>query len=192
MDPVTLITLVGVIVGIIAGIVAVAQYLEQRREGRRVPTQPSISAPPGPEPTIPNASVQRVKMDQSDYRTKVRQDLTDHFNEEELRTLCFDMGLDYESLPAQGKAGKAREIIAQVERNGAITKLIEQCRRLRPDVHWTGMPEMESGGTTFPGNRVSERLLANNLPRRSEFIGRGQEKSRVPRGDRFALSAGLH
>lgn len=70
------------------------------------------------------------------FRAKLRQDLTDRFSEEELRTLCFDLGLDYDSLPAQGKAGKAREIVAQVERDGAIARLIEQCRLLRPNVPW--------------------------------------------------------
>jgi hypothetical protein len=88
--------------------------------------------------------VQRVKANQSNFRARLRQELTDHFSEEELRTLCFDMALDYESLPAQGKAGKAREIVAQVERNDATTKLIEQCRLLRPNVPWMDMPEMDS------------------------------------------------
>lgn len=110
----------------------------------------------------PRVSVQKVETNQSDFRAKLRQDLTDYFSEEELRTLCFDMALDYESLPAQGKAGKAREIVAQVERNGATTKLIEQCRLLRPNVQWMGMPEMNSDVSTFPGDIVPERLHLRN------------------------------
>ena len=104
------------------------------------------------------ASVQRIESNQSDLRAKLRQDLAEYFSEEELRTLCFDMGLDYENLPAQGKAGKAREIVAQAERGGAITKLREQCLLLRPNVTWTGMPEVNSGVTTFLGDRIPERL----------------------------------
>lgn len=108
--------------------------------------------------SMTEASFQRSKPNQDDFQTKLRQSLTDCFSEEELRTLCFDIRLDYESLPAQGKAGKAREIVAQVERNGSITKLIEQCRLLRPNVPWVGIREMDSAVPTFPGDSVPERL----------------------------------
>ena len=37
--------------------------------------------------------------------------LCDRFSEEELRTLCFFLEVDYNSLPADGKAGKARELV---------------------------------------------------------------------------------
>ena len=121
----------------------------------------TLDALPQEESSSADVSVQRVKTNPSDFRAKLRQDLAEYFGEEELRTLCFDMALDYESLPAQGKAGKAREIVAQVERNGAITKLIEQCRLLRPNVQWMGMPEMNSDVTTFPGDSVPERLPAD-------------------------------
>jgi predicted MPP superfamily phosphohydrolase len=106
---------------------------------------------------VAEVSFQRAKPNQRDFRAKLLQGLTDHFNEEELRTLCFDMGLDYESLPAQGKVGRAREIVAQVERNGRIPNLIERCRLLRPNVSWTGMLEIESGVPTFPSDSIPER-----------------------------------
>jgi hypothetical protein len=71
----------------------------------------------------------------------LRRGLVDCFSEEELHTLCFDMGLDYESLPAIGKAGKAREIVAYFERTNSISGLVEQCRRLRPNGPWDETPE---------------------------------------------------
>jgi len=82
----------------------------------------------------PANPVQKAKTSQSNFRAKLRQVLTDVFSEEELRTLCFDMGLDYESLPAQGKAGKAREIVAEAERNNALDKLTEESHRRRPNM----------------------------------------------------------
>ena len=33
--------------------------------------------------------------------------LTEYFNEEELRDLCFRLDVDYDDLPGAGKAGKA-------------------------------------------------------------------------------------
>ena len=85
--------------------------------------------------------VQKFAPTQDTSRAQLRQGLVDCFNEEELRTLCFDLGLDYESLPAQGKDGKAREIVAYFERIGSTPRLVEQCRRLRPQGPWAEIPE---------------------------------------------------
>lgn len=68
---------------------------------------------------------------------QLRQLLVDHFNEGELRTLCFDLGVDYDGLPAEGKANKARELVAHLERRNQIPALLEIGRRLRPDVDWS-------------------------------------------------------
>ena len=87
----------------------------------------------------------KTEMQQADspksYRSKLHQGLVECFNEEELKTLCFEMGLDYENFPAQGKAGKAREIVAHFERTNGVSSLVEQCRRLRPNGPWDEIPK---------------------------------------------------
>jgi hypothetical protein len=55
-------------------------------------------------------------------------------SEGELRTLCADLGVDYESLPPGGKADKARELVAYCERHGRVAELIALVRKVRPDV----------------------------------------------------------
>lgn len=67
---------------------------------------------------------------------ELRRKIVDHFNDEELRTLCFDINVDYESLPAQGKEGKARELIALQHRQGQLAVLVAACRAARPNVEW--------------------------------------------------------
>ena len=67
---------------------------------------------------------------------RLRENLTARISDEELRTLCFDMAVDYESLPSQGKAGKVRELIAEVERTGHTSELVERCYHLFPEVSW--------------------------------------------------------
>jgi outer membrane protein assembly factor BamB/tetratricopeptide (TPR) repeat protein len=62
--------------------------------------------------------------------------LTEYFNEEELRDLCFRLDVDYDDLPGAGKAGKARELITYHERRRALPALIDMCRELRPKVDW--------------------------------------------------------
>jgi hypothetical protein len=44
-----------------------------------------------------------------DYLINLRQILTERFDESELRTLCFDLGIDYDDLPGSGKVDKARD-----------------------------------------------------------------------------------
>lgn len=67
---------------------------------------------------------------------KLRAILTTRFNDSELRTLCFDLAVDYDSLPGQGLEDKARELIAHRERRGRIAELASRVRELRPDIAW--------------------------------------------------------
>jgi formylglycine-generating enzyme required for sulfatase activity len=66
-------------------------------------------------------------------RAKLRELITACFDEEELRTLCFDLEVDYDDLRGEGRAGKARELVAYFERRGRISELVAYCRRARPN-----------------------------------------------------------
>lgn len=54
---------------------------------------------------------------------QLRQALTDRFNEEELKTLCFDIGVDYDDLRGDGKAAKVRELVDLEQRHGRVGRL---------------------------------------------------------------------
>jgi hypothetical protein len=73
--------------------------------------------------------------------TELRRILAARFDESELRSLCFELGEDYENLPPEGKAGKARELVRYLERRDRIAELVETGKRLRPDISW---PEVAS------------------------------------------------
>jgi hypothetical protein len=62
--------------------------------------------------------------------------LSERFDEEELRTFCFNLDVDYDSLPARGKANKARELVLFFKRRNDIPTLLESGKRLRPDIPW--------------------------------------------------------
>jgi hypothetical protein len=70
------------------------------------------------------------------YLIEMRRILTTRFSDGELRTLCFDLGVDYENLPGQGKADKARELISHLERRQRIAALVAIVRAQRPDIAW--------------------------------------------------------
>ena len=72
------------------------------------------------------------------FRARLRKNLVEYFDGSELRDLCFDMGVDYESLPGQGKSDKARELVAYCERRQIVPDLVAKCKKLRPRVSWEG------------------------------------------------------
>jgi len=69
--------------------------------------------------------------------------LVKSFNLEELHTLAFDLGVDYESLAGAGKEARAREFLLYLNRRGLIPQLVAAARKQRPNVPWHdayGMP----------------------------------------------------
>jgi len=52
--------------------------------------------------------------------------------DEELRTLCADLGINYDDLPTQGRANKARELVACLERLSRVPDLEALLARPRP------------------------------------------------------------
>jgi len=62
----------------------------------------------------------------------LRQTLTSFFDMSELRTLCFDMRIEFEELYGQNKSDKARELVATCVRHGRAGELATRCRELRP------------------------------------------------------------
>lgn len=77
--------------------------------------------------------------------SRLREQLIAHFDDEELRTLCFDLNVDYDSLPALGKAGKTRELVATLDRANRLQELVELCAGLRPNVPWAFQAECSAG-----------------------------------------------
>ena len=49
--------------------------------------------------------------------------LKEHYNLDELKTLCFRLGVDYDSLSGQTKDAKARELVAFMERKQDLARL---------------------------------------------------------------------
>jgi len=67
-------------------------------------------------------------------RLALRRIIDQHFNESELRDLCFELGIDYEHLEGNSKAGKVRSLLLYFERRKALERLAETVVRLRPEV----------------------------------------------------------
>jgi tetratricopeptide (TPR) repeat protein len=128
MDILAIIGIAATIVGLIAGVIQVLEYLQKRREKSAHSPHPRSSDPA-----------------EHAHLTQLRHILTERFDEGELRTLCFDLGVDYDSLPDRGKANKARELVAYLERRDRILELIEMGQRLRPDIGAWAQARLDEG-----------------------------------------------
>lgn len=75
--------------------------------------------------------------------------LNQYFSLEEIRSLCFEMGVDYDSIPGEGKAAKVRELILGFSRQGHLPELRSLVVKERPHVVWPEIPadfELPSSG----------------------------------------------
>ncbi len=65
---------------------------------------------------------------------QLRQLIVAHFDLDEIESICFDLGIDYDSLPGEGKLKKVVELIEHCARSEQIVRLIDVCAQLRPAV----------------------------------------------------------
>lgn len=65
-------------------------------------------------------------------RLVLRRAIDEHFNESELKGLCFELGIDFEHLDGNNKADKVRALILYCERHRRLDELVEAIVRLRP------------------------------------------------------------
>jgi len=60
--------------------------------------------------------------------------VAEKLNLEELKTLCFRLGVYYDDLPGEGKPAKARELIEYVSNRNLLLELVQQILRDREDI----------------------------------------------------------
>jgi hypothetical protein len=63
--------------------------------------------------------------------------LEKYFDLNELETLCFDLGVDYEAIGGDSKSEKCRKLIEFCQRHVIVAKLIAHCQKARPAVRWS-------------------------------------------------------
>ena len=70
------------------------------------------------------------------YLTRLRKQLSEHFSDEELQALCFDLGVEYANLPGDSKFIKAMELVADLSRKNRLAELVEAAGEMRPGLSW--------------------------------------------------------
>ena len=77
-------------------------------------------------------------------RRQLRHLLDKYFNAEDIKTLCFDLFVDFDNLSGENKAAKIRELVLHLEQNGRLPTLINRVQSLRPQVAWDMAYEAEA------------------------------------------------
>lgn len=68
--------------------------------------------------------------------SEFRQLVSQHFDEEELAILCFDLGIDYGNLDGERKDRKVTELIDHLRRTHRIPDFVVVLNHARPPIHW--------------------------------------------------------
>jgi hypothetical protein len=71
-----------------------------------------------------------------DYLAELLQNVKSDYNEQELRELCFELGIDYDDLPGPARKDKCRELIGLLKRQKRLPEFIQLCRNKRPNTLW--------------------------------------------------------
>lgn len=65
-----------------------------------------------------------------------KQNLKTAFNNNDLKTLCFELNIPYEDLGAETHDGRIQELIEYGQRHGRLADFVAYCRRERPYIAW--------------------------------------------------------
>jgi hypothetical protein len=78
------------------------------------------------------------------YRVQLRRLLARSFSTEELKTLAFDLEVDFDELGSEAKTSKIRELVLHLERQNKLDALITAAARERPNIHWPRYAEPDA------------------------------------------------
>lgn len=90
------------------------------------------------------------------FLSDLRRGIVESFNVNELRNLCADLGVEYESLDGEGLESKVRELISYLNRRGQLPELVAYCVTARPNYAWP----QGSGGRSVPQVTANTRMSA--------------------------------
>ena len=74
------------------------------------------------------------------YLSTLHKQIDQYFSFSEVRTLCFNLGVDYENIPGDHRSAFIRNLIVSLAKQGRLQELIEEVRAERGFVDWQDVP----------------------------------------------------
>lgn len=75
------------------------------------------------------------------YLAQMPKLIAKYFSKEELKTFCYELGVDYENLSSSGKRNKARELVHYMNRRSSLQSLADKLSEERPKIKWPRIPK---------------------------------------------------
>lgn len=97
-------------------------------------------------------------------RPNLRDLLDHHFNDAELRQLCFDLVIEYENLPGDTRLTKAQSLVEFCLRHDRLTGLVMRSRALRPTVSWPDGDSLADEWQKLQRGKAAQEGLHGVLP----------------------------
>ena len=123
------------------GVPVLFRRLPDNRLFGNITASPPVKSSPGiPSYEAPKASListtKPAKFASPEERKRFRKNLIEYLSEQEIKELCFDIGIDYEELEGTTKGSKVISLIVHIERRLQLAGLLEALIERRPDIPW--------------------------------------------------------
>jgi hypothetical protein len=84
----------------------------------------------------PDTLIQKSTASPQNVLIALRENLNAYYSESELRSLCWDLGIEYEDLGGGNKSVRVLELIGMMQRHGRLEQLVDLVRQQRPHSSW--------------------------------------------------------
>ncbi len=74
------------------------------------------------------------------YLSTLHKQIDNYFNFNEVKTLCFDLGIDYENIPGDVRSAFIRNLIVSLAKQNRLQELVDKVRVERPFIDWQDIP----------------------------------------------------
>lgn len=76
----------------------------------------------------------------AEYLSSLHKTIDSYFGLDEVNTLCFYLGVDFDNLRGETKQARIRELIVTLARDGRLQSLVDRLRQERANVRWQDVP----------------------------------------------------
>ena len=75
------------------------------------------------------------------YLSTLHKQIDEYFSFDEVRTLCFDLGVDYENIPGNIRSAFIRNLIISLAKQNRLQELVDAVRQERSFEDWQDVPD---------------------------------------------------